>query len=71
MRSRVVAVDIGVLRRRRETRRLGGHREKARVGEGAVRFLRKSFGAVILVISGQSRMMYQSLVPKAGGNNLC
>jgi hypothetical protein len=36
-----------------------------------VRILRQSFGAVILVISGQGRMMYQSLVPKAGGNNLC
>ena len=32
--------------------------------------LRQTFGAVILVISGQSRMMYQSLLPKSGGNNL-
>jgi hypothetical protein len=65
-----VVVDIAVLRETRETRRLGGHRGKASVSEGAVRILRQSFGAVILVISGQGRMMYQSLVPKAGGNNL-
>jgi hypothetical protein len=35
-----------------------------------VSFLRKFFGEVILVISGQSRRMYQSLEPKIGGNNL-
>jgi hypothetical protein len=35
-----------------------------------VSFLRTLFGEVILVISGQSRMMYQSLEPKIGGNNL-
>jgi hypothetical protein len=66
-----MVVDIAVLRETRETRRLGGHRWEGERRRGrAVRILRKSFGAVILVISGQSRMMYQSLVPKAGGNNL-
>jgi hypothetical protein len=32
--------------------------------------LREIFGQVILVISGQSRMMYRYLVAKAGGDNL-
>jgi hypothetical protein len=40
IRSRAVVVDIAVLRETRETRRLGGHQEKASVGEGAVRILR-------------------------------
>ena len=35
-----------------------------------VSFLREFFGEVILVISGQSRRMYQSLEPKSGGTNL-
>src|SRR5262245_18129918 len=37
---------------------------------GGVSVLRSSFGVGILVISGQSRMMYQRLEPKAGGDNL-
>ena len=47
-----------------------GKRLQTCVDERAARILRKSFGAEILVISGQCRMMYQSLEPKAGGNNL-
>jgi hypothetical protein len=37
---------------------------------GGVSVLRTSFGEGILVISGRRRTMYQSLVPKAGGDNL-
>ena len=37
---------------------------------GGVSVLRDSFGVGILVISGQCRMMYQRLEPKAGGDNL-
>jgi hypothetical protein len=40
------------------------------VRERAVSLLRKFFGEVILVISGQRRMMYQRLEPKIGGSNL-
>ena len=40
------------------------------VREMPVSFLREFFGEVILVISGQSRRMYQSLEPKIGGSNL-
>jgi hypothetical protein len=36
--------------------------------EVAVSILRKALGAVILVISGQSRMMYRNLEPKSEGS---
>jgi hypothetical protein len=70
-----VAVDdfaiAGILRN--EGRALAA--PKANPGEAGVAtepvsFLRKISGEVILVISGQRRMMYQSLEPKHGGNNL-
>jgi hypothetical protein len=43
---------------------------KASVRDGARESPPEIYGEVILVISGQSRMMYQSLEPKHGGNNL-
>ena len=76
--ARGVDADADALERRRRTH--GFLRDEEECGwEGhpnrlasqrAVSLLRSSFGEVILVISGQRRMMYQSLEPKIGGNNL-
>ena len=70
MRSRVVAADMKVLREKGKRAGWEATEKQRSDRETPVRFLRGTFGEVILVISGQSRRMYQSLEPKIGGNNL-
>src|SRR5260221_8047999 len=70
MRSRgAEEVDREALRERGRDRGTGRNRRR-KDREGSVSVLRSRFGAGILVISGRSRSMYQSLEPKPGGDNL-
>jgi hypothetical protein len=63
MRSRDAVVDTGDLRN--EERREAS--QATCVVEAGVSLPRKTSGKVILVISGPSRMMYQSLKPEPEG----
>jgi hypothetical protein len=47
--------------------RFGGRYGVTSVAREPVSLLREIFGQAILVISGQSRMMYQNLAPKPEG----
>jgi hypothetical protein len=65
-----VAVDITILRIRKAGSGVKVQRLALGVARTLASLLREIFGRVILVISGRRRMMYQSLGPKAGGDNL-
>jgi hypothetical protein len=65
-----VAADIEILLATKEGSWLKGQRIVTCVARKPASLLREIFGQVILVISGQSRMMYRYLGAKAGGDNL-
>src|SRR5438270_12980001 len=66
IRSTVLAWDIRNLRATRKGQP-GGRPVMSSVAREPVSLLREILGQAILVISGQSRMMYQNLVPKPKG----
>ena len=66
IRSKEVTLDITDLRNE-ECPGLAAGTVVTSVARELVSLLREIFGPAILVISGQSRMMYQNLVPKPKG----